>query len=204
MSSGDIKEPNRRDANNRWSVKMFVVNDEEQWWVENGERNIALCMSREDAECIVESHNLQNFGDDRFLAFIRQQEGRVMELLNTPIDALELTMRSSNCLEKGGIKTIGDLTRKTESDLAHIRHLGQKSLSEEAFKSSYDGQKGGNRFTKVRMDLDADRCLNRYFKNNLEKIISWFNIISPAERNLEELRSELNILSSKNWAEIYR
>ena len=57
MSSGDIKELNRRDANNQWSVKMFVVNGEEQWWVENGERNIALCMSREDAEHIVEAHN---------------------------------------------------------------------------------------------------------------------------------------------------
>jgi len=134
MSSGDIKESNGRDANNHWSVKLFVVNGEEQWWVENGERNIALAMSREDADSIVESHNLQNFGDDRFLVFIRQQEGRVMKLLNTPIDALELTLRSSNCLERDGIKTIGDLTRKTESDLAHIRHLGQKSLSEIKYK----------------------------------------------------------------------
>ena len=57
MSSGDIKELNRRDANNQWSVKMFVVNGEEQWWVENSERNIALCMSRSDAEHIAEVHN---------------------------------------------------------------------------------------------------------------------------------------------------
>ncbi len=75
---------------------------------------------------------------------------------------------------------------------------------QEAFRSSYDGQKSGNRFTKVRMDLDADRCLNRYFQNNQEKIISWFNIISPSDRTIAELRTELEILSRKNWEGIYR
>jgi hypothetical protein len=57
MSDSAVKELKRRDANNRWSVKMFVVNGEEQWWVENDERNIALCMSRSDAEHIAEVHN---------------------------------------------------------------------------------------------------------------------------------------------------
>ena len=57
MSDGTVKELKRRDFNNRWSVKTFVVNGEEQWWVENGERNIALAMSREDAEHIAEVHN---------------------------------------------------------------------------------------------------------------------------------------------------
>lgn len=57
MSDGNLKELKRRDENNRWSVKSFVVNGEEQWWVENGERNIALCMSKEDAEHIAEVHN---------------------------------------------------------------------------------------------------------------------------------------------------
>ncbi len=57
MSDSAVKELKRRDANNRWSVKLFVVNGEEQWWVENGERNIALAMSREDAEHIAEAHN---------------------------------------------------------------------------------------------------------------------------------------------------
>ena len=57
MSDGTVKELKRRDSNNHWSVKLFVVNGEEQWWVENGERNIALCMSRSDAEHIAEVHN---------------------------------------------------------------------------------------------------------------------------------------------------
>lgn len=57
MSDSAVKELKRRDANNRWSVKRFVVNGEEQWWVENRERNIALCMSKEDAEHIAEVHN---------------------------------------------------------------------------------------------------------------------------------------------------
>jgi len=57
MSDGIVKELKRQDVNNRWSVKTFVVNGEEQWWVENGERNIALAMSRDDAEHIAEAHN---------------------------------------------------------------------------------------------------------------------------------------------------
>lgn len=121
-------------ATNKWRIKRLVVNGEEQWWVENGERNIALAMSREDAEGIIEAHNLQNFGDDRFFTFIRQQEGRAMKLLNTPIDALELTVRSSNCLDGDGVKTIGDLIRKTESELLSIKNLGKKSFSEIKYK----------------------------------------------------------------------
>lgn len=57
MSDGNLKELKRRDANNWWSVKLFVINGEEQWWVEDGKRNIALAASRTDAEHIVEAHN---------------------------------------------------------------------------------------------------------------------------------------------------
>jgi DNA-directed RNA polymerase subunit alpha len=43
---------------------------------------------------------------------------------------LELSVRSSNCLKNASIKTIGELTRKTEDDIAKTRNFGKKSLQE--------------------------------------------------------------------------
>jgi DNA-directed RNA polymerase subunit alpha len=39
-------------------------------------------------------------------------------------------VRSSNCLKNANIKTIGELTRKTEDDIAKTRNFGKKSLQE--------------------------------------------------------------------------
>ncbi len=50
--------------------------------------------------------------------------------LNTPVEELELSVRSSNSLKNANIKTIGDLTRKTEDDIAKTRNFGKKSLQE--------------------------------------------------------------------------
>lgn len=55
---------------------------------------------------------------------------RVKQILATPVEELELTVRSSNCLKNANIKTIGDLTRKTEDDIAKTRNFGKKSLQE--------------------------------------------------------------------------
>ena len=51
-------------------------------------------------------------------------------ILDTPVDELELSVRSSNCLKNANIKTIGDLTRRTEDDIAKTRNFGKKSLQE--------------------------------------------------------------------------
>ena len=52
------------------------------------------------------------------------------EQLGQSIHALELSIRSENCLLRGGIQTIGDLLRKSRDDLLKIRNLGRKSLNE--------------------------------------------------------------------------
>jgi DNA-directed RNA polymerase subunit alpha len=46
------------------------------------------------------------------------------------VEELELSVRSSNCLKNANIKTIGDLTRKTEDEIAKTRNFGKKSLLE--------------------------------------------------------------------------
>ena len=74
----------------------------------------------------------------------------------------------------------------------------------EAFISSYSEKKKKNQFTKVQMNIDADRILLDYFSNNLKAVENWFNIISPKKKNLTILKNELKELKSKNWTEILK
>jgi hypothetical protein len=73
----------------------------------------------------------------------------------------------------------------------------------EAFNRSYNKNKKGNVFTKVKIDYNADIALSNYFNKNARKINSWFNIITPKSRDLNELKSELYLLSNKDWGKIY-
>jgi len=59
-----------------------------------------------------------------------EQDDRVRQILSTPVEELELSVRSSNCLKNANIKTIGELTLKTEDDIAKTRNFGKKSLLE--------------------------------------------------------------------------
>ncbi len=61
---------------------------------------------------------------------IDEEEERIRKLLSTSVEELELTVRSSNCLKNANIRTIGDLTKKTEDEIAKTRNFGKKSLSE--------------------------------------------------------------------------
>jgi DNA-directed RNA polymerase subunit alpha len=55
---------------------------------------------------------------------------RIRQILNAPVEELELSVRSSNCLKNANIRTIGELTKKTEEDIAKTRNFGKKSLTE--------------------------------------------------------------------------
>ncbi len=72
-----------------------------------------------------------------------------------------------------------------------------------AFQKSYSTDKKRNVFTKVKMDYDSDIALCEYFSDNLPKIESWFNIISPKRKSLTDLKKELSILSKKDWRKVY-
>jgi DNA-directed RNA polymerase subunit alpha len=51
-------------------------------------------------------------------------------LLMRPVDDLELTVRSANCLKAENIYYIGDLIQRTENELLKTPNLGRKSLNE--------------------------------------------------------------------------
>jgi DNA-directed RNA polymerase subunit alpha len=61
---------------------------------------------------------------------VSEEEERLRELLNESVEELELSVRSANCLKTANIKTIGDLVRKTETDMLKYKNFGRKSLNE--------------------------------------------------------------------------
>ena len=55
---------------------------------------------------------------------------QIRKLLKMPVDELELSVRSYNCLMAANIKTIGDLVRRDEQEMLKFRNFGRKSLQE--------------------------------------------------------------------------
>ena len=58
------------------------------------------------------------------------QPGSGDDVLGMPIEELDLSVRSFNCLKRAGIDTVGDLINRTEEDMIKVRNLGRKSLDE--------------------------------------------------------------------------
>ena len=61
---------------------------------------------------------------------IEKEEKKKKKILEMPIEDLELSVRSFNCLKRSGISTVGDLANKTENDMMKVKNLGKKSLEE--------------------------------------------------------------------------
>jgi DNA-directed RNA polymerase subunit alpha len=52
------------------------------------------------------------------------------DILFRPVEELELSVRSANCLQNADIKYIGELVQKSESDMLKTKNFGRKSLNE--------------------------------------------------------------------------
>jgi len=64
-------------------------------------------------------------GDEEYV-----EKSEVEKVLEMPIEELELSMRSFNCLKRAGINTVGELIQKTEEEISKVRNMGKKSLEE--------------------------------------------------------------------------
>ena len=65
----------------------------------------------------------------------------------------------------------------------------------DAFLASYSANKPKNRFTKVSIDVEADRALLDYFTSNQHDVEGWFNVISPEGMSIADLRRDLEQLA---------
>ena len=73
-----------------------------------------------------------NFNEDIFDLDDESDEDseKIRQIMNTPVEELELSVRSSNCLKQSNIKTIGELVKRSEDELNNTRNFGKKSLDE--------------------------------------------------------------------------
>ena len=77
-------------------------------------------------------HQLSVFVDlqSEIIAEPEEHEDEIDPVLLRPVDDLELTVRSANCLKAEDIYYIGDLIQRTEVELLKTPNLGKKSLTE--------------------------------------------------------------------------
>lgn len=68
--------------------------------------------------------------EDNLVVEEEQEEEEIDPILLRPVDDLELTVRSANCLKAENIYYIGDLIQRTEVELLKTPNLGKKSLTE--------------------------------------------------------------------------
>lgn len=58
------------------------------------------------------------------------EEDRLKRVLGLPVEELELSVRSSNCLKGANIRSIGELVVRSEQEMLKFRNFGRKSLEE--------------------------------------------------------------------------
>ena len=61
---------------------------------------------------------------------IDEEAQRIAGLLQMPVDELELSVRSANCLKAANIISLEDLVQKSEAEMLKFRNFGRKSLNE--------------------------------------------------------------------------
>lgn len=80
-----------------------------------------------------------------------------------------------------------------------IKPIAELKPARDAFLASYNANSSGNSFTKVKVHVDADLALKRYFKLHEVEVESWFNVIGPRGSTLRQLRQDLVKLVGKDW-----
>jgi len=93
----------------------------------------------------------------------KEKSEEVLEsILALPVNIIELTVRSINCLNRAKIKTIGDLVKQTEGKLLSFRNFGKKSLNEIKKKITELGKQKG-------VELSLGMTLPEQFKEKEKK-----------------------------------
>lgn len=61
---------------------------------------------------------------------VSREEDKQIKLMELPIEEMDLSVRSYNCLKRAGINTVEDLIKKSRSDMLKVKNLGIKSIDE--------------------------------------------------------------------------
>jgi DNA-directed RNA polymerase subunit alpha len=68
--------------------------------------------------------------EEREEAVVPEVDPRLAEMLSKPIEELDLSVRSANCLKNANIRSLGDLVQRTEREMLSTKNFGRKSLDE--------------------------------------------------------------------------
>ena len=90
-------------------------------------KSLGVFVSQEDAGA--EEDNLEILTPSSVTKNI-SADSKKEEILNQPVDLIELTSRSANCLKAAKINTVRELVAKTDLELKAIKNFGNKSLVE--------------------------------------------------------------------------
>ena len=69
-------------------------------------------------------------GMDGMNILVARKEDERTKLFEKPIEEMELSVRSYNCLKRAGIDTVGDLAKKSRAEMMKVRNMGAKSMEE--------------------------------------------------------------------------
>ena len=69
-------------------------------------------------------------GMDGLNILVARKEDERTKLFEKPIEEMELSVRSYNCLKRAGIETIGELAKKRRAEMMKVRNMGAKSMEE--------------------------------------------------------------------------
>ncbi len=61
---------------------------------------------------------------------VSREEDKQVKIMELPIEEMDLSVRSYNCLKRAGINTVEDLTKKSRADMLKVKNLGIKSIDE--------------------------------------------------------------------------
>ena len=61
---------------------------------------------------------------------VSREEDKQVKLMELPIEEMDLSVRSYNCLKRAGVNTVEDLIKKSKADMLKVKNLGVKSIDE--------------------------------------------------------------------------
>lgn len=96
----------------------------------------------------------------------------VNPILLRPVDDLDLTLRTANCLQTGDIQNIGDLVQCSENKLLKITNLGRQSLNEIKSKLALHGLKFGSPQIDYRAEIARLVALNDVLRASELRLIN--------------------------------
>lgn len=61
---------------------------------------------------------------------VAKEEDKQVKILELPIEEMDLSVRSYNCLKRAGVNTVEDIVKKSRADMLKVKNLGIKSIDE--------------------------------------------------------------------------